>query len=340
MKNRIDIRADENQLSYALLSEIKPKQSSALWHPRIYHGEPTIIDGDPGTNKSSMVLDLAARLTVGAEMPDGGKAVKGGVVLLVGEDSIAKTVVPRLKAAGADLSRIAVLTNAVTIPDGLPVVMRAARKVKAKMLVIDPLMAFLGPNANIDQAVRKALTPLVEFADKTGIAVVMVRHMNKSGGRHALYRGSGSIGIIAATRSALLVTKAPHDADMRVLCHLKNNLGPDAPSLLFEPITTKNGVVRIKWRGQCDIKAEDLLRNTHGKADRLEEAKNFMLKVLAEGAVAQQVVKAKANAVNLAWRTVERAKEVLGVESNRKGWGPGSRCYWCLSKQEQPVVDK
>lgn len=323
----------QNARPFTLLSEVEPKEAQALWHPRICLGECTIIDGDPATNKSSMVLDLAARVSVGAKMPDGGKAVKGGVILLVGEDSIAKTVQPRLKAAGADLTRIAVLPTSVTIPDDLLVVKEAGRKVKAKLFVIDPLMAFLGPNANADQAVRKALTPLAEFADTTNMAVLMVRHLNKSGGLHALYRGSGSIGIVAATRSALLVAKAPHDADLRVLCQLKNNLGPDAPSLLFEPVITKEGVVRIEWRGVCEFKAEDLLKNSKGPVDRLAEAKGFLLDLLAEGPVSQQVAKAKANEAGLAWRTVERAKEVLGVESNRKGWGPGSRCYWSLPKQ-------
>jgi hypothetical protein len=321
-----------NGKQYTLLSEIKPKRAEALWDPRIPLGECTVIDGDPGTNKSSMVLDLAARLTVGARMPDGGKAVKGGVVLLLGEDSIAKTVQPRLKAAGADLTRIAVLPTSMTIPDDLPVVKEAAQRVKAKLFVIDPLLAFLGPNANVDQAVRKAMTPLADFAETTNLAVLMVRHLNKSGGLHALYRGSGSIGISAAVRSALLVAPAPHDADLRVLCHHKNTLGLKAPCLLFKPITTKNGAVGIEWRGECEFKPEDLLKNANGKADRLAEAKDFLLDLLAEGPVPQQAVKAKASEAGLAWRTVDRAKEVLGVKSSRKGWGPGSKCCWSLPK--------
>jgi hypothetical protein len=325
---------DPNAKQYTLLSEVEPKPVKPLWRPRIYLGELTVIDGDPGTNKSSMALDLAARVSAGAKMPDGGKAVKGGVALLVGEDSLPKTVRPRLEAAGADLTRIAVLPTSTTLPDGLPVVKEAARKVKAKLFVIDPLMAFLGANANVDQAVRKALTPLADFADTTNMAVLMVRHLNKGGGLHALYRGSGSIGIIAAARSALLVAKAPHDADLRVLCHVKNSLGLKAPCLLFEPVT-KDGVVGIEWRGACEYKAEDLLKTADGQADRLGEAKGFLLDLLAEGPVRQQAVKAEAREAGLAWRTVERAREVLGVKSSRKGWGPGSECYWNLPKQDQ-----
>jgi hypothetical protein len=331
--------ANPNAKPYTLLSEVEPKPVKPLWRPRIYLGELTLIDGDPGTNKSSVVLDLAARVSVGAEMPDGGgKAVKGGVVLLVGEDSIPKTVLPRLKAAGADLTRIAALPTSTTLPDDLPAVREAGRTVKAKLFVIDPLFAFLGANANVDQAVRKALTPLADFADATNMAVLMVRHLNKGGGLHALYRGSGSIGISAAARSALLLAHAPHDPDLRVLCHVKS-LGVEAPSLLFKPVTTKGGAVGIEWRGACEYKAKDLLKNGGGKADRLAEAKDFLLDLLAEGPVPQQAVKAEASEAGLAWRTVERAREVLGVKSGRKGWGPGSECYWCLPEQGGPGGD-
>jgi len=317
---------------YTLLSDLQTKPATYLWHPRISYGEITLIDGDPGSGKSSIILDLAARLTTGSAMPNGGEGAQGGVILLLGEDSIQKTVLPRLAAAGADLTRIATPDIPITIPDGLPIIKETARKVGAKLLVIDPLMSFLGPNAMIDQNVRKALTPLAELANKTGMAVVVVRHLTKGNGRHALYRGSGSIGIIAATRSALLVAKAPHDADLRVLAQTKNNLGPLAPCLLFEPVATETGMVRIEWRREFDCKIEDLLKNGAQKVDRLEKAKDFLLDVLAIGPVLQQDVRSKATEAGLAWRTVERAKEALGVESNRQGWGPGSKCYWSLHK--------
>ena len=95
----------------------------------------------------------------------------------------------------------------------------------------------------------------------------------------------------------------------------------------------------IEWRGACHYKPEDLLKNADGKADRLEEAKDYLLDLLAKDAVEQQRVKVKAKEAGLAWRTVERAKEVLGVESSRKGWGPGSECYWSLPKQDRSDGD-
>ena len=140
-----------------------------------------------------------------------------------------------------------------------------------------------------------------------------------------MYRGSGSIGIIAATRSALLVGRSPDEPNLRVLCHTKSNLGPLAPSLLFEPVPTPEGVVKIEWRGECDFGPDDILAPRQPNGGRLAEAMVFLTGLLTKGPVPQHVVKLKAIQSGLSYRTVERAKEILGVVSERQGWGPGMR---------------
>jgi RecA-family ATPase len=319
--------------SLTFLADVRPQKVKFLGLG-IAFGELNLLDGDPGTNKSSVTLDLAARLSTGRAMPDGTKNDQAGVLLLVAEDSLGKTVRPRLEAAGADLRRIAVLDEGVTL-DKLAVIEEATRRIHARLVVIDPIMAFLTRHAHFDQAVRQALKPLKGLADRTGAAFVLVRHLNKSGGRHSLYRGSGSIGIIAAARSALLAANDPKDSNMRVLCHVKNNLGPLIPSLRYEPVKADNGTLVIEWRGQCDYRPEDLLVPPKDTQGRLDEAKKFLLDILEGGPVEQQTVKAKAAEMALAWRTVERAKEFLGIVSQRKGWGPGSKCVWQLPKLEK-----
>jgi hypothetical protein len=271
-------------------------------------------------------------------MPDGTVGTLGGVLLLLGEDSLRKTVLQRLQAAGADLNRIAAPDRLVTIPDDLSLVKDWTREIRASLLVLDPLMAFLGCNVNSDQKVRRALNPLMRLSEEMNMAVVMVRHLTKRGGRHALYRGGGSIGIIAATRSALLVGKAPDDPDLRVLCQPKTNLGPNAPSLLFEPVPGANGVVQIQWRGECEYSPEDVLAPQTPGTSRLAEALSFLTDLLADGPRCQQEVKAKALDAGLAYRTLERAKELLGVRSERHGWGPGSKCFWRLPTEEDKAA--
>ena len=231
-------RAFKTQPKIITLSELTPVATDWLWPLRIPKGELTVLDGDPSVNKSSLLMDLAARVSTGREMPDGTAGTLGGVLLLLAEDSLRKTVLQRLEAAGADLGRIAVPPGSVVIPRDLARVEEWACQMQAALIIIDPLIAFLGCDANSDRQVRWAMTPLKAFAERAGCAVVMVRHLTKRGGKHALYRGGGSIGIVAATRSALLVGRPPDDPDLRVLAHVKSNLGPLAPSLSFEPVAT------------------------------------------------------------------------------------------------------
>jgi hypothetical protein len=267
-------------------------------------------------------------------MPDGSTSVKGGVLLLVAEDSIRKTLPLRLKAAGAELKKIAVIEKFLTIPDNLQEIRAAARELGAKLVVIDPLMAFLGRNSSGDQAVRQALTPLKGMAEQLNAAVVLVRHLTKSGSKQSLYRAGGSIGIIGAARFGLLVGLEPSDPNLRVLVQYKNSLGPKAPSLIFEPVS-KRDQVRIEWRGECDCTAEDVLGAKPSQDSKVDEAMDFLSDILADGPVEEAKIRRLAAAEGISLRTTDRAKHNLGVESSRKGWGPGSKCFWAIPEKDE-----
>lgn len=326
--------------SFILMSEVQQKEITYLWPPYVPLGEITVIDGDPGTNKSSITLDLAARVSTGQSMPDGTSHKAGGVVFLAAEDSISKTMPLRLQAAGADLARIAAIDGGVTIPADLGLIEQQVCKLKAKLVVIDPLMAFLQPDATGDQRVRQALTPLKAFAERLNLSVILIRHMNKSGGQFSLYRGSGSIGIIGATRSALLVANDPEDPNMRVLCHTKCNLAPRGPSLLFEPVSHENGSVRIEWQGECEYTADDLLKRANGRASKQDQAQSFLLEALSAGPIEQTVIQKDAAGLGIAYRTVERAKQLLEIKSRRQGFGPGSVILWEMPPSPEEGSDE
>lgn len=319
---------------YTILSGIEPKPINWLWKDRIPLEELTLFDADSATNKSSITLDLASRVSRGGVMPDNTEGLLGGVVLLQTEDSVEKTVVPRLDAAGADRSRIAIIPDTVTIPDALAEIEAVIIELKAKLLIIDPLSEFLGKNANSEQSVRQALAPLALLAERQKLAVILVRHLNKSIGQRAMYRGLGSIGIVAAARSRFMLGPNPKDPNLRVLVHTKCNLGLLTTSLLYEPVTGENGAVRIEWRGECDYRAEDVLTPPKGGHRERDAAKRFLLNILAAGPVAQKDVQAEAAKNELAWRTIERAKADLGIVSDRQGFGQGSSIYWHLPSEE------
>lgn len=330
-----------------LLSTVKPQRVEWLWPGRIPRGKLTIIDGDPGLGKSVLTVDLAARVSRGRPMPDGEPGEDrdpAGVVILSAEDGLEDTIVPRLVAAGADLSRILALTlvwdpegksqRLPCLPDDAPCILTAAIQVKAALIIVDPLTAYLGErvNSHRDADCRRALWPLAKLAEKTGAAVVVIRHLNKVGGNNPLYRGGGSIGIIGAARSGLLVARDPDTPDRRVLASTKCNLAKLPGSLSFALDSVQDGALRIGWIGPSTHTAESLLAVPRDDDDRnaVEDAEEVLRAILCDGMVLADEVKKEARKAGIGERTLYRAKASLGIESKRIGFGKDGKWHWSL----------
>ena len=331
------------------LSAVMPQSLDWLWPGYIPAGMLTILDGDPGLGKSLLALDLAARVTRGYPMPgdrDGVIHEPRGAVLLSAEDDLARTIRPRLDAAGAELDRVAVVAlrerdgstrDPVISAADLRAVEVAIREVDAVLLVVDPLVAYLPDevNANRDHDVRRALALLAALGERTGAAVVAIRHLRKASADNPLYRGGGSIGIIGAARAGLLVARDPDDPSgaRRVLAVTKSNLGPLPPSLAFRvEVAPDMAQPQVAWQGGSTHRAADLLAPTAGRGGQsaLEEAADFLHELLTDGPVPVTEVYAEATAAGIARRTLDRAKNQLGVRSVRPDGftGPWS---WALS---------
>ena len=322
------------------LADVTPERVAWLWEGRVPRGKLTILDGDPGLGKSSVTLDLVARVTTGRPMPDGTPGVTGGAVLLSAEDGLADTIRPRLDAAGADVSRVVALAGVrlgagerlPELPLDLAAVETAVERASAVLVVVDPLMAYLGAETNSyrDQDVRRALAPLAALAERSGAAVV--RHLRKTMGGPATHAGGGSIGIIGAARSGLLVARDPEDDARRVLAQSKSNLGPPAPSLGYR-IVAAGDAAAVEWLGESGHSAGALLAASATDAEgrsALEEAREWLGGLVLEGAVPAADVQRRARADGIADATLRRAKSALGVRSRRQGFGPGSLVVWEL----------
>ena len=201
------------------LSSVTRERVSWIWDRRIARRKLNITAGEPGEGKSTLTLDVTARVTRGAAWPDGGHAPQGTVLLLSAEDGLGDTIAPRLDAAGADSSQVHALT-AVRSIDGkdrhldlsrdLPQLEAAIQQVHPLLVVIDPLSAYLGKTDSWkDSEVRSLLSPLAAMADRYNCAIVGVMHLSKSSGRKALHRLLGSIGFSAAARVVLAVAADP-----------------------------------------------------------------------------------------------------------------------------------
>jgi hypothetical protein len=273
-------------------------------------------------------------------MPDGTPGIEpAGVVILSAEDGLADTIKPRLDAAGADLTRIVALCGVSDRPGELPALPSDLGVLEATivghdaaLVIVDPLMAYLDPSVNSwrDQDVRRALGPLMTVAERTGCAIVGVRHLNKSAGTHAVYRGGGSIGLVGAARVALLVAPDPDDERRRVLATVKNNLSLEPSALAFRLVPDEaSGVARVEWLGPSAHRPASLLAQPETLEDRsaIDEAIGVLQQILVDGPLPATEAKREARIAGISASTLQRAKKAAGIETRRVG-GLGGDGSW------------
>jgi hypothetical protein len=315
------------------MNDVVPVEIKWLWQDRLPLWMMAILDGDPSLGKSTIALDLAARVSRGQPMPFAHRALSAAnVLLLLAEDHLGGTVRPRLDAAGADCQRVFVFDSVsddygkrpVTLPDDFHLLRQKIKEYQARLLVVDPLMAFLGPgvDAHKDQSIRTLLYQLKVVIEELNCTSLVLRHLNKNEGGNPLYRGGGSIGIIGAARCGLLAGKAPDKPDTFLLAATKNNCGPLARCLRYR-IEADGCVGRIHWMEETDHVAQDLLAKPARSAEKLEEAETFLKKTLAQGSLPPDEVYRRAKALGLKVHTVDRAKKELLVQSKKTGLTEG-----------------
>jgi hypothetical protein len=325
------------------LGQIDAEPVQWLSPGRLAAGKITVLDGDPSLGKSTLLCEWAARITRGEALPGAQPGPPRDVIILSAEDDLHDTIRPRIDAARGDPSRI---TSLLAVPDGSPfgrpfvipghtlILEGLVAHSNAALVIVDPLMAYLQPghNANSDQAMRRALVALKLLGERTGVAIVVVRHLNKSSAANPLYRGGGSIGIIGAARCGLLLAQDPEHPQRRILAATKGNLGRPPAALAFhlEPVPG-HGVARVVWDGETPWTAESLLRATaEGEEERsaLGEARAWLRQVLADGPRPAKELVAEARAIGIAVNTYHAARKVEGVIARKEQTANGR---WILT---------
>lgn len=267
------------------LADVVPAEVTWCWEQRMPYGMVTLQDGDPGLGKTLVMLQVAALETLGQPKP--GESVfldrqPGRALILNAEDDLSRTLRGRLESLGADLSRCYFIDEVegadgkrpLVFPDDLPLIEKLIRELGITLVIVDPLFAF--PSESIDTSndasMRRIMHGLRRVAEATQAAIVVIRHLNKMNGvSDPMYRGGGSIGIIGAVRSALLVAQDPDDEDRRILAAVKCNLCRKPESLAYR-IVVEDGNLSVAWEGPTDLKATDLLKKS-GKRDQDESSK-------------------------------------------------------------------
>ena len=344
------------RIAYRRASDIQAKPIHWLWQGRIARGKVSMLAGNPGLGKSQVTVAMAAVVTTGGAWPvDRTRCESGNVIFLSAEDDPADTIRPRLEAAGADLSRVFILDAVVEgyRADGGEVV--RAFNLKADLgrlgallaqigdvalIVIDPITAYLGDADSHKAAeIRALLSPLSDLAAKHGAAVMCVSHLNKSGGSDALMRVTGSMAFVAAARSAWLVAKDPENEVRRLFLPLKNNIGNDQTGLAFAvqsaQVKSEAGLIetsRVIWEAEAVTVTADEAMALQGDPEErsaVEDAKQFLSGLLADGPVQASQIKKDAGAAGFNYRAVQRAAGRLDVKRHKEGMRGG--WVWSLA---------
>ncbi|HKB35030.1 MAG TPA: AAA family ATPase [Gemmataceae bacterium] len=343
--------------------EIQAKPLHWLWPGRLPRGKLTLLEGDPDLGKSTILLDIAARITSAhnGTLPDGEPVASvGNIIVMSAEDDPEDTVRPRLELLGADLRRVYFLDEVtdgkteacIEIPRDLDVIAKAIKDVHTALVVIDPLMAFLtGIDSHNEQSSRQVLKQISKVASETGCAFLAQRHWNKGGGQKAIYRGGGSIAFTAHARCSHLVAVDPDDDKARLLAVVKNNRGPKAPTLRYclEPVEVKiageqDTLCRVVWCGTSPYTADQLVSQpaTEQEKEEAEEKKTksalaleLLRNLLQEkGKVAVKEAETTVMGAGVSRATVERASNKLQVVLSHETVDGVRIYYWTLPNTE------
>lgn len=319
------------KLKMIRMSEVQSQEIEWLWYPFIPYGKLTIIQGDPGDGKTTMVLNLAAKLSKGEALDENMKVTEPvNVIYQTAEDGLADTVKPRLELAGADCERIIVIDESdkslSMVDERLE---QAIVRTGARLLILDPIQAYLGGGMDMNRAneARDMTKKLGALAEKTKCAIILIGHMNKASGNKAAYRGMGSIDFFAVARSVLLVGRVEGESNTRAVVQIKNNLAAFGHPKAFA--LSEDG---FKWLGDYEITVDEVLGGITPKANKMEQAKQ-MLRELAEtqSAVLSNEIFDRAEELGISKRTLENAKKELGIRARKinNAW------YWELDKVKQ-----
>jgi hypothetical protein len=319
-------------------ADIKPESIRWLWDGWLARGKMHLIGGQPGTGKTTIAMSFAATVSRAAstpvQWPDNTKCETGGnVVIWSGEDDPADTLIPRLRAAGADVSRVYIVKG---VREGDEVrafdpakdiaALRAALQAAggAALIILDPIVSAVSGDSHKNAETRRGLQPLVELARDFDAALIGVTHFSKgTGGREPVERITGSLAFGALARIVLVAANKPAKAAgerfSRMLARAKSNIGPDGGGFAYElrrVLHPENDSVlasRVEWGNALTGAARDLLADAEqdtGGAGRDAEA--FIRAMLADGPKLAKELREAATGHGLAWRTVARAKKQMG----------------------------
>jgi DNA polymerase elongation subunit (family B) len=317
----------------------------------------TLLAGEGGAGKSTLLCDLAASILKGDKWLNRFEVAQGGVILIVTEG--VTEIRSRLEGYGITSNDPLIIVDLTAWDDytplraahALPEILRLAKErlgdTPIKLVGLDCLRGFGFDEKQASRqkgdrlpTVREIYTPLANFAQQEGAAVVVTHHFRKllPEERRRLYpkrkKGkevapdidinllrnliAGTADIVNAARHALVVV-SDLEAGTGIIVPVKSNRS----QVLGVPIL-------YDWQADAptflSFMAED--------ETVMEKATAFLRRVLANGALASEEVKALAEKEGMSRRTLWRAKSRLGIKSTKQV--NGDKVVWVWSLPDRP----
>jgi len=316
-------------------SEIEQSRVEWLWFPYIPYGKITVLQGNPGGGKSHVGIQLAADLSSQGYLPGGIRLPSPQhVIYQCAEDGLADTIKPRLVAAGANCENVAFLDDDMLTLDDEKI-RDAIADFHARLLVIDPLQAYLG-TSDISSAssIRRMMNRLCKWANFYNCAVLIIGHLNKKEGANDLYRGLGSIDVTASARSVLQLEADAFSPGIRIIRHVKSSLAARGEDVRFS-INPNHGIVWLKDENSGssvsnvpDTKPKEEVATRKEKKQTI--AAGMLRELLSDGPMLSSDIEEFFKGSEVGFKTVQLVKNNLKILSFRKDgkWYWGAPASW------------
>ncbi|MBF6536864.1 AAA family ATPase [Nocardia farcinica] len=330
-------------------SEVQTKRVRWVDQDWIPAGSLVLLAGREGLGKSTIAASKCAQITRGT-LEGEWYGTPRNVIYLHTEDARDFTVVPRLRAAGADLDRVLFIdvvseyseTDALVLPDDIGELERVVVAEDVAFIVLDAATSAMSSDLSgkDDRQVRQFLEPLSQMAARRDCVVLGLCHFGKRDGNDTGKLILGSIAWSQVARSVLSVAK-DEDTGNLIVTNTKANLAPRTRSMeaVIESTTvpTDDGLAEVgvlRWLGETTVDARDLLGGPVDDTDVVErsEAEQVILAYLEDrggSAPAADVLK-HARAVGLSDNATKKARIKAKVRTERQGFGKGASWVWTI----------
>lgn len=311
-------------------SDMETKAIEWLWFPYIPKGMVSIVQGDPKSGKTFMLIDIISRITRGDYMPFSNEKFEiGNVIFQNSDDPIEHSLKGRLELQGTDTERVFAVDERqqkLYLKD-LKRLEELIQKVSPQLIVLDPIQAYMGDSdSNSMVQVRNVLAPLKIIAEKYNVAIVLVQHLKKGNESKAIYKGAGSIDFVGFARSMIMVIK-DNEIDERLFLHTTSNVAKEGHCLSYK--IENNGLTWLEDKGEVNVNE---MANQDNNT-KFENAKNYILGCVASRKeISANELQQLCNIGSFSVRTFNGARSCLNKNNKIYSTKDGGKVYWHIKQ--------